>query len=458
LLVVALVASIPATLAAPHTVHAQAPEFATSIRNEFPRRVVFALAASAGSEIVDVTLDYRIAGRGVSALGKPASFDAGTSIETEVLVETNSGNSYIPVGSRFDYSWALKLADGSTVTSEPGTFLYLPPDQQWESLENGIVRTWYYGDRAAIAGEYLEAGQETYQAMARDLFGIDLELLPVTVILFGDESELEQARPGTPGALDAAVVNCGTKVTSDVVFVIHRSCGTRDRTDTFRHEFTHIINEAAGEGPLGKLPSWLDEGTAVHGQSEPGDNYAASVDAALRTGRLIPFAQMGTASNDAAQVNLFYGQSWAMTGFLIDLGGPSEYARLFATIKAGARFDQALEDVYGFDLDGFEAAFYEAAGLAAPGQAGGSGSSPSQQQPTPVPTRPPLQTTTPTSNGSDDGIDPIVLGVVGASVLFALVAAFFYLWSLMLASKRKAAAAVPDEVDQWRPPPPPAPQ
>jgi len=434
---------------------AQSAEFQTTITSDYPRQLSFKLETSAPGEVADVSLEYRIVGRGVSGLGKPESIPGGASVEVEVIVETNTGNSYIPPASEFEYTWNLTLTDGSSLSSEPETYVYLPPGYEWQSVENDVVRVYYHSDRESVAREYLAAGLVTYQSMARDLFGIELELLPVKVILFDDESDLEIARPGTPGVLDAAVTNCGVKVTSDIVFVIHQSCGTNDRTDTFRHEFTHIINEAAGEGPLGKLPSWLDEGTAVLGQSDAGDNYAGAVDAAIRSGRLIPFDQMGTAPNDASKVNLFYGEAWAMVRFLIDLEGPATYADLFATIKAGARFDQALSQVYGFDLAGFEDAFYAANGLSSPGAT--ATPPPQQSLPTAVPTRPPLQTTSSTDDDGN-GIDALVVGIIGASVLFALLAVFFYLWSLMLAGKRKSAAIQPlDQDDQWRPPPPPVP-
>ena len=238
---------------------AQSADFQTTITSDYPKHLTFKLEATAPGEVTDVSLDYRIVGKGISGLGKPETISGGTAVAVEVVVDTNTGNSYIPPASEFEYTWVLTLADGSSVSSEPANYVYLPPDHDWQSVENDIVRVYYDGDRESIAQEYLNAGLATYQSMARDLFGIELELLPVKVILFDDESELEIARPGTPGALDAAVINCGVKVTSDIVFVIHQSCGTADRTDTFRHEFTHIINEAAGEGPLGKLPSWLDE-------------------------------------------------------------------------------------------------------------------------------------------------------------------------------------------------------
>jgi hypothetical protein len=330
---------------------------------------------------------------------------------------------------------------------------------EWQSVENEIVRVYYHGDRAGIAEEYLEAGLATHQQIAVELFGAELPTLPVKVILFAEEQDLEQARPGDGGTLDAAVINCGTKVTSDIVFVIHRSCGTSDRTDTFRHEFGHIINEAAGEGPLGVLPSWLDEGMAVHAQSSPGDNYVGAFDAARRSNRLIPFNQMGTAATTSNQVNLFYGQSYAMAAYLIEREGPQTFANFFATIKAGARFDLALEEIYGFDVAGFEEEFYAAndigaAPTAAPTSPAGSGAGV-----TPVATRPPLQTSDiDRSGGDDEAIDTVVIALGGATVLFVLLAVFFYLYSVMLSGNRPATERPPPgEDDQWRPPPPPRP-
>lgn len=447
-----------ASLAVPSPARADATITEESVENGFPRNIVFNVAATSDVEITDITLNYRIADRATSARGKPDFVAASTSIDTSVTV-TTGGSSYIPVGSEFLYSWEFELADGTTSNSPEQSFLYLPPGPEWQNIDNEIVRVYYHGDRQGTAEEYLQAGLETYDEVARDLFGIALTILPVKVVLFAEEPDLEAARPGAGGTFDAAVVNCGTKVTSDIVFVIHRSCGTSDRTDTFRHELGHIINEAAGEGPLGILPSWLDEGTAVLAQSEPGQSYAGAVDAALRTGRLIPFDQMATASSNASQVNLFYGQSYAMVLFLIEQGGPETFSEFFATIKAGNRFDTALEQVYGFDLAGFEEAFYAANGVQSQPPGANPTSPGSQSGGTPAPTRPPLQTTS-SGSSNDDDLDTVVIGVVGASVLFGLVAVFFYLLSLMLANNRKASAnAAPSESndEDWRPPPPPKP-
>ena len=427
----------------------------SAVENNYPTHLLFTLDAEADSEIVDVTLRYAIIGRGSSALGKADEFQAGASVNVEISVDTNSGNAFIPVGSEFRYSWEIATADGEVLETPEQTFLYLPPNREWKSVENDIMRVYYHGERDNTAQSYLEAGLETYEQHAVELLKTELPIYPVKVILFATSDEMTPARQGRGGTFDAAVTTCGTKLTADIVFVIPQSCGTGDLTDTLRHELAHIINQAAGEGPLGKLPSWIDEGTAVVAQTEPGSGFEGAFLSAVRADRLIPFLQMGTPSNDPGRVNLFYGQSWAMVQFLIDREGPEAFADFFATIKDGARFDQALNSSYQLDMAQFETEFRAAYGLdpleapdpPAPTQ-------PAQQQPNPTPavdaTRPPLQTSNPGAS-SNDGIDNATIAIIGAAVFFALLAAFAYLLSAMMSSNRKPAAAVAGPSGRYEP-------
>jgi hypothetical protein len=445
----------------------------SNLANEYPDRLVFRLAATSDINITDVTLSYRLTGRGTSALAKPnEAITPATDINTSVVVQVNSGASYIPVGSEFIYHWEIRTEDNEVFKGPDQTFFYLPPDQEWTSVSNDIMAVYYHGNKEALARDYLAAGEETWQKIGVDLLQAELRVKPVKVILFDNEAEMDPARPGAgAGTFDAAVTTCGTKVTADIVLVIPASCGTNDRTDTLRHEFGHIINEAAGEGPLGTLPSWLDEGTAVYAQTTVGTNYTQAFETAVARDRLIPFNQMGTPSADAGAVNLFYGQSYYMTLYLIDKEGPETFAEFFATIKRGARFDQALEQVYGFDLAGFEEEFREANEL------GGSRE--------PTPTREPQQSADPTEaptrgsnqsanddDGDGDGIGTAPLLVGGLAVVFALLAALSFLASQVISNNRRSAepgggvppAAAPSTAtspppDEWaqRPPPPPLP-
>ncbi len=466
--VLALLASL--ALGASVPVSAQEPAFATEVVNEFPQFLRFRLTASAPAEVTDVTLRYRITGSGSLARARPEEFEPGTEVSLEARVPTGVLG-FVPVGSEFVYHWELTLDDGSTLSSETAAYFYLPPDKAWQSVHNDFMRIYYHGNREDVALRFLDAGERTYARMGA-LLQTELEIVPVTTILFASESNLEEAQPVRSESYDAATSLCGTQVADNILFVTDSLCGTRDRADTLRHEFTHILTKAAGESALGKIPSWLDEGTAVYSQTEPGTGYVGAFEVGVAIDRLISFDQMITGNRNPRQVGLFYGQSYEMVRFLIARGGEGQFARLFATIKAGNRFDAAIETVYGFDIAGFEDAFRAAHGLP-----------PRQPAPTPTPAREQPAAGTnqaepeesepgqavPASDGGDGRqLSSIALGAIGGGAGLALLALLAYLFSLMLgnrarqsesaAAPRPPAAPPPEapepEPDEWGPPPP----
>lgn len=435
---------------------------ASSVTNGYPKTLTFKVTAKADSDITDVTLNYSIKGRGTSALDKVKDLSPSKNLSAEVVLQANSGSNYIPVGSDFVYHWEITTADGNTFSGPEQSFFYLPPDKDWQNIANDFMTVYYHGQRQQIADAYLKAGAETYQRIGKDLYNITLRQLPVKVIIFADETESDLARPGTGGGFDAAVTTCGTKVTNDILLVIPVACGSADRTDTLRHELGHILNETAGEGALGKLPSWLDEGAAVYAQSSPGD-YATAFQSALRSNSLIPFSQMTQPATNPNAVGVFYGQSWAMVSFLIEKSGPDKFREFMQTIKGGQRFDQALNTTYGFaDLAAFETEFKSTLGAAPPQRQPTSPPAaptqrPQQAQPTRVPTQAPAQTSN-NDSGDDSGIGTSTLVIGGVALVFVLGAVFAFLISMMMANNRATAARAagrtspPANPDEWRPP------
>jgi hypothetical protein len=439
-----------------------------TVDNGYPKQLTFKITAHSDSNITDFTLNYSITGRGTSALSKPDAVTPGKTVSAEVVLQVNSGSSYIPVGSDFTYRWEVTTADGSTLVGPETKFFYLPPNQNWQTVKSDFMTVYYHGDKTDIANAYLKAGVDTYERIGKQLFNITLQQIPVKVILFDDEKESNSARQATGGRFDATVTTCGTKVTNDIVLVIPVACGSPDRTDTLRHEFGHILNQTAGEGSLARLPSWLDEGTAVYAQSTPGD-YATAFNAAAKANRLIPFAQMDAPATDPNLVGIFYGEAYMMVKYLVDKNGPATYSKLFATIKGGTRFDQALQQVYGFDLAGFEKEFRTAvsAAPAAPAATVAPTRPAQQAQPTRAPaTRPaaqvtataPTRTAPASSSGGDNNIGNGTIAIVGIAVVFGLLAVFAFLISTLLANQRASAAAAahppapPSQPDDWRPP------
>ncbi|GMV86146.1 MAG: hypothetical protein AMXMBFR80_20010 [Dehalococcoidia bacterium] len=445
-------------LAAPTPASAQTVVESSTVVNGYPKTLTFKVTARADSDITDVTLEYSIKGRGTSALGKPEELTPARALSAEVQLQVNSGQSYIPVGSEFTYRWKIATADGQVFTSPDEQFLFLPPDKEWKPASNGFMTVYYHGDRETLAQAYLEAGQETYDRIGKQLYNVTLTTLPVKVILFANEQESDLARPGTGGSFDAAVTTCGTKVTNDILLLIPVACGSTDRTDTLRHELGHILNEAAGEGALGKLPAWLDEGAAVYAQTSPGD-YEAAFEAAVRGNRLIPFNQMGQPATTPGQVGVFYGQAYFMVKYLIDTAGEDRFGEFMATIKRGSRFDDALNRVYGFaSLSAFEDAFRASLNLAPVANPTAAPTARPRQSPaTPVPASTPSTQVTPVDD-DDRSLGRGTFIILGVAVLFALAAVFSYLVALMAANSRLRAAGhapvppPPPGDDDWRPP------
>jgi hypothetical protein len=444
------------SLIAPATAaHADATILSSTIDNGYPKQLTFNVTAQSAVDITDITLNYAITGTGTGALGKPSDpITAGKMVSVSVVVQVNSGSSYIPVGSNFTYHWQITTSDGNVTNGPAATFLFLPPNQTWQNVSGDFMTVYYHSNNQSLANNYLQAGVETYNKIGKQLLNTTLKITPVKVVLFDNEQEMLLALPPNGPTFNGSVTTCGTKVTQDIVLVIPLSCGSTDPTDTLRHEFGHILNQTAGGGAFGKLPSWLDEGTAVYAQTTPGDNYISAFQAAARANRLLPVSTMGSAPTDPNLVNLFYGQSYSMVKYLIDNGGPAKYAQFFATIQQGNRFDQAMSMVYGFDLPTFEKQFDASVGSQAPSAPTAAPTARPKAQSTAAPAPTHATSLTSSSSGGSDRTSIVIVG--GAALLF-LIGAFALLAATMIANNRRRssrAAAAPIEPPNLPPPAP----
>lgn len=440
-------------LHAPPAVRADASIESTSIENGYPRELIFTLTASADVVIEDVTLRYTIVGSNVGAIGKPEpeDFTPGTTVSTRVRVDTNPNTNWIPVGNTIEWYWELSLADGTTTTGPVSSFLYLPPDREWRTAESERAIIYYTGPREGLANEMLEAIDETYERHGRLLLKTELEPgSRVTVVVMGSNADLQEAQPSKGTTLDNsdAVVTCGFRPGNSKQLIFGTvSCAGSDPVDTIRHEFAHILNAAAGEGTLVKLPTWLEEGLAVYAQADP-SGYEAAFEAAYRRNRLIPFREMSLPVADENLVILQYGQSYMMTRYLIEVYGIPKLNQLLDLTKANTRFDIALERVYGFDLAGFEKEFLAALGGAGPTPQPTSQQQPSQPTPAPTEARPQPQQPTPAAGAAgraspdgDDNFREIMVLLVGLSVLLMLAAVMSFLLMLFLQNQRRPPAS-----------------
>src|SRR3990172_5361953 len=289
---------------------------------------------------------------GTAAIGRP-EFDPAASVATSL--ELGGADLYLPPGTVIEYHWEATDADGDKGTSPPASFFYDDVRFQWTPLESNGVTVYYYSGSEGDAQAMLETAGTTLEAMSQ-LLGANVDF-PVKVWIYESREDMRPALQPRSETYQESVTTRGTRVATDTVLMVGN-----DDLGTLKHELTHVVTAQAGESPFGTMPWWLDEGTAVYGQGDPG-GFADAAEAAIRRGNVFSVRQITSGQGDPDKVNLAYGQSWSIVKYLNETYGPEKFAQLFAEIKGGKRIDDALEAVYGFDQDGLDNEWRAANGL-----------------------------------------------------------------------------------------------
>jgi hypothetical protein len=316
------------------------------------------MSASSNSDILKVTLHYQILPDGVMDYGRP-DFTPAERVQVDFRLKGNDPpRSYLAPGAEIDYFWEIEDAAGNKLTTEPATFVYEDTRFAWESVSEGNISVyWYVGSRSA-AESSLQVARDTLDDMSA-LLGATVDY-PVKVQIYDSYEDMLPALVRRSETLEQRVVVAGELVSSDTVLMQGEGPG-----DTLRHELTHIVTHVAGEGLYGGIPTWLDEGTAMYGQSEPGAGFTSALDKAVECDSLFSVRSMTSPTGAPSKVTLFYGQAWSLVNFLVETYGPAKFAELFATFNRGSTLDTALLAVYGFNADGLENEWRASLGLGA---------------------------------------------------------------------------------------------
>ena len=323
-----------------------------------PKAVVFKVTVQAPSGLQTATLDYKLFNPDTTVGGsQQAEVNGSTATEVTVTLNTNSNERYIPIGSFFRYTWTLVDKDGTRVVTPERSFVFLDGRYQWQEKTTGNFTVYWYGDNVRNADLALQAAAAS-TADNEKLLNVKLTY-PIRLVVWRRESEGEAAQQSRGGSFDRQVVTGGARVAPDVVHLYDPIGGF---VDVVRHEIAHIVTKVAGDGPFGRLPSWIDEGTAVFAQTDPG-GYRFALQSAIQSDNLTRLRAMSSPANQANKVDIFYGQSWATVKYMVDKHGQPKFADLYKTFRASGDMDGALKQVYGVDQDGLYNEWRQSVGL-----------------------------------------------------------------------------------------------
>ncbi|MFL7840200.1 MAG: peptidase MA family metallohydrolase [Candidatus Promineifilaceae bacterium] len=316
----------------------------------YPEQVTFRLETDPNVNIVDATLTYNV--EQVSCL------DVSTQVPVEVTGSTlewdwimiRSGNP--PPGSTLWWEWTLTDDQGRTYTTPRQELTFEDDRFDWQTISNGdITLYWYAGEE--VGPMLLEAAVDSLQVLEEDL-GIELQE-EVKFFIYGSPEDMRDAVlyvQDWAGGVAFSEYNV-------ILMGVPPSIAADWGRSTVRHELTHLVLGQYGRSCVGgDRPSWLEEGLAMYAEGEPTQDMLDNLDDALRNNSFIPLRSLNgafPAHSDSA--NLAYNESFSVVQFLSEEYGPQSISNLILALATGESYDVALEQVYGFNVDGLEQAW-----------------------------------------------------------------------------------------------------
>ena len=321
----------------------------SSTQVEFPSRLSFSLSVESDVNITDIRLRYKVDRVSYAQVTSEVyiEFVPSTAVEAEWtwdMIRTGG----LPPGSIVEYWWAVEDVKGERIETAPIQVQFDGNRYPWRSLAEGMVTIYWYEGEESFAQKLMTTAQQALNRLTEDT-GAYLER-PVNIYIYANARDLQGAM------IYPQEWTGGVAFTRYGVIVIgiapsKLSWGERAMT----HELAHLVIHQMTLNPYSGLPTWLSEGLAMYaeGMLEPG--YTTSLNKAIAEEGLISVHSLSSPfSAYAEEAILSYAQSYSLVEFLISNYGSDKMLELLNTFKQGSSYDEALNKVYDFDMDGLD--------------------------------------------------------------------------------------------------------
>ena len=323
---------------------------------DFPNTAAFRLELDQSLSIAEAVLTYQLGANGCLEAGTRVSVEdiEGNTAEW-VWIMSRSGNP--PPGASVWWEWTVTDTNGSTYTTPRQELIFQDERFQWQTVDAENIRLhWYEGDN--VGPTLLNAAVEGLARLESDV-GIQLED-EIQIFIYGSSADMREAVLYIQDWAGGVAFSGYNIILIGVPPSIADSWGE----STVRHELAHLVVGRFGQSCLGgSRPTWLEEGLAVYSEGEPDNETLSDIAEAVEANIFYPVRSLNGAfpSHDSS-ARLAYSQSYSLVNFLLDTYGPEKMQELLLTLAEAEAYDAALEQVYGFNADGLEAAWRQAVG------------------------------------------------------------------------------------------------
>ena len=316
----------------------------------FPYELDFTLSARSDVDITDIRLHYQVDRMSFARVTSEVyiEFVPAASVEVDWSWDMRKTGG-LPPGSGVLYWWTVENARGDRVGTAPVEIEFSDNRYPWRGLTEGKVTIYWYQGEDSFAQELMTAAQQALNRLAEDT-GAELEKR-IKMYIYADTDALRGAMV-FPQEWTGGVAFTRYGILAIGIAPDELDWGRR----TIAHELTHLVVHQVTLNPYSGLPTWLNEGLAMHTEGEPEPIFINILDTAAAEGNLISVRSLSSPfSAHTGQSLLSYAQSYSIVDFLITEYGQGEMLELLNIFNQGSGYDGALEGVYGFDMDGLDA-------------------------------------------------------------------------------------------------------
>ena len=327
---------------------------ASNVDVNFPSQAVFTVNAESYVDIVDVRLYYQVDKMNYAEVVSEGWADFTPASKVEANWTWNMTNASLPPGAEVTYWWRIEDAAGNKIETSPKIMHFDDGRYTWQSLtgtvpQGGELTLFWYTGGDSFARELMDACQEGLARLTQDI-GTYPER-PIKIYIYASDSDLKGAM------ISSNEWSGGVAFTDFGIIAISISPSELDwGKKALVHELTHLVVRQATFSPYGQLSLWLDEGLAMYNEGELDPDLRSRLEEAISKNELISVRSLCSPfSAYSEKAYLSYAESYSFVEYLLDNYGQDKMLDLLALLKQGSTYDEALTEVYGFDMNGLDA-------------------------------------------------------------------------------------------------------
>ncbi len=315
----------------------------------FPSALVFKIKAASQSDITKIRLHYQVDRMNYAQVTSEAwpDFTPSPKVETKWVWDMRKAS--LPAGATVRYWWTIEDKSGDKLITPADKIRFDDLRYSWQRLAEGQLSLLWYKGTHSFAEELMAACQQALERLAEDT-GVHPEK-QINIYIYASTGDLRGAMI-FPQEWTGGVAFTEYGIIAIGVPLNELDWGKR----ALAHELGHTVTHQLTFSPYGAvLPTWLDEGLAMHAEGEP-DSYLQSwLKKAISQQKLISVRSLSSPfSAKPEEAYISYAESQSLVEFLIQNHGKDKMLRLLGLLKEGNSCDEALTEVYGFDQDGLD--------------------------------------------------------------------------------------------------------